>query len=80
MNVTTSYISQAKHCKYSISDGVYKIYHHKLYMLVSDLGELTAEQNAKLDTITDSKILNELLRNVARAESMEEVNVIFKAL
>ena len=49
-------------------------------MLVSDLGELTADQNAKLDTITDSKILNELLRNVARAESMEEVNVIFKAL
>lgn len=29
--VTTTYISCTKHCKYSISDDVYKIYNHKLY-------------------------------------------------
>ena len=32
----TKYIAQAKHCKYSVSDGVYKIYNHKLYMIRLD--------------------------------------------
>lgn len=26
-----NYVSHTKHCKYSVSDQVYKIYHHKLY-------------------------------------------------
>lgn len=30
-NVSTQYITMAKHCKYSVSDKVYKIYNHKLY-------------------------------------------------
>ena len=29
--MTTTYISCTKHCKYSVSDDVYKIYNHKLY-------------------------------------------------
>ena len=31
LSIDTSYIAQAKHCKYSESDNVYKIYNHKLY-------------------------------------------------
>lgn len=29
--VTTTYVKKATHCKYSVSDDVYKIYEHKLY-------------------------------------------------
>lgn len=31
LSIDTSYIAQAKHCKYSESDNVYKIYNHKRY-------------------------------------------------
>lgn len=34
MNVTTEYVAHAKPCKYSVSDGRYKIYNHKLYKLL----------------------------------------------
>ena len=34
MNVTTEYVAHAKHYKYSVSDGRYKIYNHKLYKLL----------------------------------------------
>lgn len=30
-DISTSYVTHTKHCKYSVSDKVYKIYHHKLY-------------------------------------------------
>ena len=30
---STEYVTSAKHCKYSVSDDVYKIYNHKLYRL-----------------------------------------------
>ena len=49
-------------------------------MLISGLGELTPEQNAKLDAITDSKILNDLLKNVAGAKSLEEVVALLASL
>lgn len=32
--VITSFVSQTKHCKYSVSDDVYKIYEHSLYKVV----------------------------------------------
>ena len=31
VEVETKYVTCAKHCKYSVSDEVYKIYNHKLY-------------------------------------------------
>ena len=34
---TAEYVTAANHCKYSASDGVYKIYHHKLYKVSLDL-------------------------------------------
>ena len=49
-------------------------------MLISGLGELTPEQNEKLDAITDSKILNDLLKNVAGAKSLEEVLALLASL
>ena len=36
MDVETSYVAHANHCKYSNSDDVYKIYNHKLYKLALD--------------------------------------------
>ena len=35
-DVDMSYVATAKHCKYSVSDKVYKIYNHKLYKLLVD--------------------------------------------
>ncbi len=35
--VYTQYVTTAKHCKYSVSDQVYKIYNHKLYRLNLDI-------------------------------------------
>lgn len=34
VEVETKYVTYAKHCKYSVSDEVYKIYNHKLYKLL----------------------------------------------
>ena len=34
MDISCEYITVANHCKYSVSDDVYKIYHHKLYRYV----------------------------------------------
>ena len=36
LTVETKYVTSAVHCKYSISDQVYKIYKHKLYKLTID--------------------------------------------
>ncbi len=33
---STEYVTSAKHCKYSVSDQVYKIYNHKLYKVLVD--------------------------------------------
>lgn len=35
-SIVTKYITNAKHCKYSESDKVYKIYNHKLYEVLLD--------------------------------------------
>lgn len=34
--VSTGYVAHATHCKYSVSDEVYKIYNHKLYQVKLD--------------------------------------------
>lgn len=33
-DVSTEYVAYATHCKYSVSDDVYKIYNHKLYQVI----------------------------------------------
>lgn len=48
--VVTEYVTCAKHCKYSVSDEVYKIYNHKLYKLLIDtIPENMREQTFELD-------------------------------
>ena len=61
-------------------EGIIEGERSSIRVLISNLGELTAEQNEKLDAITDSKILNNLLKNVASAKTLEEVNALFVAL
>lgn len=34
--ISSTYITCEKHCKYSVSDDAYKIYNHKLYMVLID--------------------------------------------
>lgn len=35
-DISTSYVTHSVHCKYSVSDNVYKIYNHKLYQVILD--------------------------------------------
>ena len=35
-DIDTTYVTTAKHCKYSVSDKIYKIYNHKLYKVQID--------------------------------------------
>ena len=60
MKVSTEYVSVAKHCKYSVSDQVYKIYNHKLYKLILD------------DSTRDS--LSSIIKN-AKWMSIEELEL-----
>lgn len=49
-NIVTSYVVHEKHCKYSVSDDTYKIYHHKLYKaLIDDLPEHISADSFELD-------------------------------
>lgn len=54
--VKTTYVTVAKHCKYSVSDQVYKIYNHKLYkaLVESELLQVTENDSKhKWMTIED---------------------------
>lgn len=49
-DVVTTYVTCAKHCKYSVSDNVYKIYNHKLYKLLLDsIPENMLQQSFEID-------------------------------
>lgn len=46
----TEYVACTKHCKYSVSDDVYKIYNHKLYKLLLDsIPENMMEQTFEIE-------------------------------
>ena len=50
--VVTEYVTCSKHCKYSVSDNVYKIYNHKLYkLLLNNIPEKMKEQTFEIDGI-----------------------------
>lgn len=36
-DLQAEFVSHTVHCKYSVSDNVYKIYHHKLYKVMTDV-------------------------------------------
>lgn len=49
---STEYITSTKHCKYSVSDSVYKIYNHKLYRLnVDPNNDISKKQKFTIDGI-----------------------------
>lgn len=48
-DVNTSYVSVTKHCKYSASDEVYKIYNHKLYSIMIDDSQGAASEEFEVD-------------------------------
>ena len=50
LDISTSYVTHTKHCKYSVSDEVYKIYHHKLYQaLLEGLPENMKDDEFELE-------------------------------
>lgn len=50
--IVTKYVTNAKHCKYSESDKVYKIYNHKLYEVVLDsIPERMIQKEFNIDDI-----------------------------
>ena len=50
--VLTEYVTCSKHCKYSVSDNVYKIYNHKLYKLsLNNIPENMKEQTFEINGI-----------------------------
>ena len=52
MSINTRYMANAKHCKYSVSDNVYKIYDHKLYeLLLSSIPGNMTENEFYIDGI-----------------------------
>ena len=64
--VSTTYITTAKHCKYSVSDDVYKIYNHKLYRLeLGNVPEHMMERSFEIDGEPYSWMSMEQLENDA---------------
>jgi len=52
LNALTEYVASAKHCKYSVSDEVYKIYNHKLYKLnLHEDADITRKQSFTIDGV-----------------------------
>lgn len=52
ISIVTKYITTAKHCKYSESDKVYKIYNHKLYEVsLNDVPRNMAQNELLIDGI-----------------------------
>lgn len=50
IKVSASYVAHTNHCKYSVSDEVYKIYHHKLYkVLLKDIPKNMQSKEFELD-------------------------------
>ena len=57
--ISAEYITNAKHCKYSESDEVYKIYNHKLYKVLLDLVPINMREKMKDSNIKNVVILGQ---------------------
>ncbi len=52
--ISTTYVTTAKHCKYSVSDKLYKIYKHKLYKVqIDDIPDNLSDDKYKWMSIKD---------------------------
>ena len=68
----TTYVTCAKHCKYSVSDNVYKIYNHKLYKLLLDsIPENMLQQSFEIDGNTYRWVA---IQEMEKDERIMEVN------
>ena len=55
--IDTTYVTTAKHCKYSVSDKVYKIYNHKLYKVqIDDIPDSLPDEKYKWMSIEDLEL------------------------
>lgn len=70
--LTTRYITQAKHCKYSVSDNVYKIYNHKLYTV--ELNECTDYSDKDTFRIGDNLFKWMTMKDMENDEEIMEKN------
>ena len=76
--VVTEYVACAKHCKYSISDGVYKIYNHKLYkLLLNSVPENMMEQSFVIDGVKYRWMSIQEMEKDARIMEVNEEVVAF---
>ena len=56
-DIDTTYVTTAKHCKYSVSDKVYKIYNHKLYKVqIDDIPDSLPDDKYKWMSIEDLEL------------------------
>ena len=61
-DINTTYITTAKHCKYSVSDKIYKIYNHKLYRVqIDDVPDDLPEKKCKWMSIDDLESNEEIM-------------------
>lgn len=70
--IKTEYISNTKHCKFSISDNVYKIYNHKLYRVVLD--SIPDNMNSKTFMINEDKYSWMSIKDMETDKRIMEVN------
>lgn len=77
-DVSVKYITYAKHCKYSVSDNVYKIYNHKLYkLLLNIIPENMTEQTFVIDGNKYKWMSIEEIENDARIMEVNDEVVAF---
>ena len=79
-DVTTTYITYAIHCKYSVSDEVYKRYKHTLYKLsLDDVPDYMSGDNFVLDGKTCSwKSVEELENDTNTMEKNDDIIAFVK--
>ena len=70
--ISAEYITNAKHCKYSESDEVYKIYNHKLYKVLLDLVPINMRE--KMFCIAESKYRWMSIAEMERDETLMKIN------
>lgn len=70
--ISAEYITNAKHCKYSESDEVYKIYNHKLYKVLLDLVPINMRE--EMFCIAESKYRWMSIAEMERDETLMKIN------
>lgn len=74
----TEYVTCAKHCKYSVSDNVYKIYNHKLYKLLLDsIPENMSDETFEIEGNTYKWMTIEEMENDERIMEVNDEIIAF---